>query len=532
MKKLFIILMSLPVILMAQDDYNIRSCKATVLETTYKADPAVLKRFSMLEQQIFVCEATGVKVLVDIKKASKAKLDFSFLNKEDGREMKIKDIKHEACLSLIPIMNDWNNSIKNLLESESKHPIEIVLTIQAIKETVMKNEPVVREEGTANVRTWQFYRYRYAEDLMNNLDYPYMLIEKERGNALVEYKKVSDEKLSDAEAMSKLIDQIKPEKTLDNILLTKDCEEVLEGFSLDFQKLDEFQKKEEETIKYNSKEQQEFREHLGKAREHMIKEEYAKAKVEVQEALIIDPTNQEATDLLNTINGKIGEQEKAKKDEQIKVYIKDAKDFIAEAKYEKAKKEIEAALALDENNQEAKQLLEQVNDEIQKQDTQEKISTYLENAKDYMEEEKYAEAKQEANKVLELDANNEEAKKIIQEAEKKLQEQADAEALQNLNGTYKGIIIGIDGEISIAVAQGTASSLTITKTEEITPLPGQAPVVQNTTVTATKTGKNTFTYEDKTIKINFSLVAGNPTLESITVNGASANIEELSFTGL
>ncbi len=478
MKKLILILMSVPVILMAQNkSYTTYSCSNSIGDVTYKADEAVLKRFSLLERQIFTCEAIGVKVIVDINKASKAKLDFSFVHGDSGAEIKIKDMKYSACLSLLPIMEDWNNSIKSLLKSNTKNPIEIVLTIQAIKQSVIKNPIISRNQSDTNVRAWEFYRYRYAEDLMNNLgNYSYMLIAKERGAALLPYesgdkqgqpRKVSNETLSDSERMSRLIDKILPEKTLDQILLNKNCEETLDTYSIDFGEIDKIKEQEKKTAEENSPDNLEINEHLKKAKEYKVKGEYKKAEAEVKEALSINPAHQEANKLLGEIQNKLKEQDDARNKEEIKQHIVEANKYIDKGKYKDAKDELEAALNLDQNNVDAKELLEDVN--------------------------------------------------------KKLKEEENKKTLENLNGSYVGKISGINDEIAIVVVKGSATSIIIN-------LPNYDDPSKTTPVLAEKIEENTFKYDNKVIKVEFDVLLNNPTIKSVTIDGVKSELS-LIFRG-
>lgn len=529
MKKLILILMSVPAILMAQNNtYTARLCTETIGDNKYTADEAVLSRFALLERQIFTCEAVGVKVVVNIKKASKASLDFSFIKGDSGAEIKIKDMNYSACLSLLPIMEDWNNSIKSLLKSDTKNPIEIVLTIQAIKQSVIENPIISRNQSDTNVRAWEFYRYRYAEDLMNNLDdYSYMLIAKERGAALLPYesgdkqgqpRKVSDETLGDSERMSRLIDKILPEKTLDQILLNKNCEETLKTLSIDFAEIDKIQEQEKKIAEENSPDNLEINKHLKKAKEYKVKGEYAKAKSEAQKALILNGDNQEAKDLLKNAEDELKKQDEKRKNEEIKTYIKNANEYIEKEEYKKAKEELEAALALDANDITAKELLENVNKKIEEKEKNDQISSHLDKAKNFMNKGKYAEAIKEAEEVLKIDQNNQDATDIKNKANAEIQKQANAEEIKKANGTYVGTIEGITEEAVfmgqtiatkaiIVVKDGSVKSFTV----DSVPL-------------ASGTKENTFLYNGKMITVTPVVNNGTPKLEILV------DEEEVSYS--
>ena len=142
------------------------------------------------------------------------------------------------------------------------------------------------------------------------------------------------------------------------------------------------------------------------------------------------------------------EKEKAAKDAALKAKLEQAKKDLAAGNYDKAIAALNEILKEDPNNAEAKQLLNQAIAARNKA-ANEKAAN-LTNARNALNKGNYDDAIAAANKVLEKDPNNAEAKKLLEQAQAKKQQEADrnaklAQAKKDAaNGNYDDAIAALN----------------------------------------------------------------------------------------
>ncbi len=144
---------------------------------------------------------------------------------------------------------------------------------------------------------------------------------------------------------------------------------------------------------------------LEKAAENFLaNENYKEAIAALTKMLELDPHDESLAEIIETT--------KKQHEKKIKNLIKKWEREIAEQEYEKANQTFNDALKLDTENEEIKQCLE-----IIKEQLTEKISSALKEANDLYATKKINEASKKYEEVLKYDINNEEAKEKIQEIE-------------------------------------------------------------------------------------------------------------------
>ena len=167
----------------------------------------------------------------------------------------------------------------------------------------------------------------------------------------------------------------------------------------------------------------------GEAASHLKNEEFDKATAAWNEILRLDPGNDTATDRIEEIQKRKLEAEERKKAEALKEEIeglkKEAKDLEKAGDLDGAIAKWEEVLAKDESEKEAIKRVEKLKSrraEEAERAMQKEISKELYNAQKNLGEEKYQAAIDAANKVLEMDPENEKAKAVISDANLMLEE--------------------------------------------------------------------------------------------------------------
>lgn len=112
-----------------------------------------------------------------------------------------------------------------------------------------------------------------------------------------------------------------------------------------------------------------FEAHMEKSMELSQEGKFEEARDEVKKALILSPTSKICGKTIEHLNGLIErkaveEKEKEENAKQVKRFIKEARDLVAKKKFTKAKTEVEAALALSPEDEEATQLLAEIEKSI------------------------------------------------------------------------------------------------------------------------------------------------------------------------
>ena len=152
---------------------------------------------------------------------------------------------------------------------------------------------------------------------------------------------------------------------------------------------------------------------LKLAENYYDKKDYGKALGAYREVLNLEPDNKEAKKGVEKVREKISEQLKAHYDKGLEYFNKE--------KLKEAIDELKKALELDPEYILAKQLLEQAEKKYEENKAKYTIQENLEIGIDYFQNKNYTKAKEYFTKVLEIDPNHKEAKDYLEKTEKELE---------------------------------------------------------------------------------------------------------------
>ncbi|PIE86699.1 MAG: hypothetical protein CSA03_03975 [Bacteroidetes bacterium] len=168
------------------------------------------------------------------------------------------------------------------------------------------------------------------------------------------------------------------------------------------------------------------------------------SKEKYREALAIDPNNQYAKDRISQIDIKV-EEERVR--QQVELLLADAKSLRESDKLEDARSKYQEVLAFDPSNQEATAQIDEINAALaamqNEEQKEEAFAVLKEEGMQLLQDEKLQEAKQKLNEALSY-KEDAEVKQTIQEIDDLIAEKAKAEALAleqaELDAKYDGFI--------------------------------------------------------------------------------------------
>jgi serine/threonine protein kinase len=151
---------------------------------------------------------------------------------------------------------------------------------------------------------------------------------------------------------------------------------------------------------------QKIEQNVRRAKEAQEAEQYDEAVALLEEALRLDPANQEAARLKAQI---VQQRERAQK---IRRHIELAEKLSAQGDFRRAKMEVEAVVAIDPVNGSAHLMMDWIVKELAEQERQRQVQQYLEGARAQFSEKNSAKALEILDRARELDPHNAEVEQL------------------------------------------------------------------------------------------------------------------------
>ncbi|MFQ5637103.1 MAG: AAA family ATPase [bacterium] len=150
---------------------------------------------------------------------------------------------------------------------------------------------------------------------------------------------------------------------------------------------------------------------LSESEKNGQKKNFTKARAKAEEALRIDPDNENVKKNLDNII-KLA-QEEEKKQKQIAEAMQSAKMYFKEKKYKNVKQALASVLQLEEEHPEAVNLLRRTEEKIRLQKEKKKIDKLLEIALEHFNNNDFMSAKQELEKIFKFQPENPDAQELL-----------------------------------------------------------------------------------------------------------------------
>lgn len=175
----------------------------------------------------------------------------------------------------------------------------------------------------------------------------------------------------------------------------------------------------------------ETKEVLTQARALSEKGQYEESFRTLQVYISKDPTNPEAQKLLKEVKEKLAQKRIKEQNERIQGMLREARDLAGSSKFEEAIAQYESLLKIDPLNKEAQQELTQAKLKIaantSRQQLQQEVKQQLAAARSLYAKGNYGQARVQINGILQLDPGNTQARNLLKQIDQKIQTQNTAE---------------------------------------------------------------------------------------------------------
>ncbi len=341
-----------------------------------------------------------------------------------------KDRKFEPALNKVQQARSLDPKDERIPKTESK-----IKDMQKEAEAKAREQRLdsLLDQAEESIDNQQFSTAKTALDNAAQLEADNKRLAKLRNELAEEQDKANRERVADQ--VEKALDQA------DKLLDEEKFDEALTAVNSALQ-LDSSNKKALKLRDKISKEKAEFQAEgterqvdsfLDRAKEAEDNRNYDQAIAAVNDALKLDPENRSAQKLKQSLQEDKARWEQRQKEDQVKDLLNRADDLLDQGQFAQAREEVQKALETDPQNDDALKLRVEITEaekEARARQVEDQVEALVDQAQNQLKAQDFEAAKQSVNQALQLDNNNKKANKLLEKITEEEQE-AQAKAREN-----------------------------------------------------------------------------------------------------